>query len=110
LQIKSTNSDVLYHINPNKDWQTHFNFSIALRVDRFYVQSINRKLPPSSTFTRKSRRNVCATQTWVKMGHAEQSRIITPPYPPIGEEPRRCRTGQTHEHINLRPVKAVRRD
>jgi len=68
LQIKSTNSDVLYHINPNKDWQTHFNFSIALRVDRFYVQSINRKIPPSSTSMRKSRRNVCATQTWVKNG------------------------------------------
>jgi len=35
------------------------------------------------------------------MGHAEQSRIIPPPYPPIGEGLRRRRTGQTHEHINL---------
>ena len=49
-----------YDINPNKDWQKHFNFSIALRFDRFYVQSINRKLPPSSTSMRKSRRNARA--------------------------------------------------
>jgi len=26
LQIKITNSDVLYHINPNKEWQTHLDF------------------------------------------------------------------------------------
>ena len=49
-----------YDINPNKDWQKHFYFSIALRVDRFHVQSINRKLPPSSTSMRKSRRNARA--------------------------------------------------
>ena len=42
-----------------------------------------------------------ATQTWVKIGSRWAEPYHPPPYPPIGEDLRRRRTGQTHEHINL---------